>query len=329
MSLVVNGQNSDSCFSLANSKQCPEYKDYSIVAAKNSFSDAASFDSYMAARNGWFYSKCPTFKPLQSNIRYANSFVCAFAVQASTQGLPEGKCNSGLPPPPRVCKSSLSAAIADVSAILKSQCSSQTIFPSYSAFINSAQQSDKNCILSSGNEVGVKCGIKNPADAAKYCTTNKSALCCTATSNSLLDNPVNPVNTINSTLSTTNSNTTIESTTTVDTSLAAATQDSSNSSTSSGGISPLLIGAAAVGCALAILLIAVLFFMRRKSNLKKVENMENRSSGVPLGATVPSNDTMECVFEYSANLFDELTLSVGDEVQVLNKYDDGWALGNN
>ena len=38
-------------------------------------------------------------------------------------------------------------------------------------------------------------------------------------------------------------------------------------------------------------------------------------------------DSMECVFEYKANLFDELTLNVGDEVQVLNRYDDGWAMG--
>jgi uncharacterized membrane protein (UPF0127 family) len=48
----------------------------------------------------------------------------------------------------------------------------------------------------------------------------------------------------------------------------------------------------------------------------------------PRQSMAPEEDSMECVFEYKANLFDELTLNVGDEVQVLSRYDDGWAMGN-
>jgi hypothetical protein len=176
LSTLVYSQNDPSCFSLASSRACPEYKgtqsvlilqvtsqnllkDYSILALPNSFANAQAFDSYVQSKSGWNYNdQCPQFRTAaQAQIRYSNSFICGFAVYASTQGLQGKKCNQGVPTPPAVCQSSLNAAIQDVDAILKRACPTRSIFTQYSSY--AASQKDSDCILAVGPEIPLKCGM--------------------------------------------------------------------------------------------------------------------------------------------------------------------------
>jgi hypothetical protein len=73
-----------------------------------------------------------------------------------------------------------------------------------------------------------------------------------------------------------------------------------------------LIGAAALGLALVAVLASVLYFMTKKKTDDEMHPGDevivkdgNRKSLI-IGEE--NSETMECVFEYKANLFDELTL---------------------
>jgi hypothetical protein len=115
------------------------------------------------------------------------------------------------------------------------------------------------------------------------------------------------------------------------------TPSNAASTSSSTIISPLLIGAAALGVALVAVLGSVLYFMTKRSRRasvaasrsKKTQSFYNTKQGYgnePAESTVgrgvsmaptEGGDTMECVFEYKANLFDELTLG---KIDAIDKY---------
>jgi hypothetical protein len=88
------------------------------------------------------------------------------------------------------------------------------------------------------------------------------------------------------------------------------------------GVNPLIIGGGALGISFIIIALSALFLRGRKQNkaqqLKNVSEA-NEAPNVPSEQVAPQtasfisnqpvNEVMEVVFEYEANLFDELTLS--------------------
>lgn len=168
--------------------------------------------------------------------------------------------------------------------------------------------SDNNCLIAFGNDVQKKCGVDQAASEA-FCKANPNKLCCTASSNEV----------------------------------SAPTSNQSTPSQNSGnskGINPLFIGAAAIGISLIIIMVTALFLMSRRIKTKQNEyspdyNQKSyRDSKEPISQSrnqdlqfsptqqfQPSQyektqsqgereENMEVVFEYAANLFDELTLSI-------------------
>lgn len=106
-----------------------------------------------------------------------------------------------------------------------------------------------------------------------------------------------------------------------------SSNDQSNQSNQSNGVNPLYIGAGAIGAAILAIVISVLVFV---SKSKKAKSTSPAAAAIASKSDeMDSSETMQVMFEYQANLFDELTLNVGDQVQVSSKFDDGWALGFN
>ncbi len=176
-------------------------------------------------------------------------------------------------------------------------------------------------------------GFQNANDGINYCKTNPSDICCTATSN------VVPSSTDSSTQQTKSLPTEIPpsidpnvsagaptQTTTKSTSDSTSASSASTSEGQNGGISPLVIGAGALGVALLAVLAGILVFIKKgtvqdrksqlssrnsKSQFRTSEgNIFNQPPSVaPKGGANNGVETMECVFEYKSNLFDELSLS--------------------
>ena len=78
-----------------------------------------------------------------------------------------------------------------------------------------------------------------------------------------------------------------------------------------------MIGAAALGLALVAVLASVLYFMTKKKGDSVEDGHNNNRKSMMAAAVAPAafddksaagGDTMECIFEYKANLFDELGL---------------------
>eukprot|EP00842_Homolaphlyctis_polyrhiza_P001127 jgi/Hompol1/2014/HPOL_001211-RA len=94
----------------------------------------------------------------------------------------------------------------------------------------------------------------------------------------------------------------------------------------------LIIGG---GVLLLILFVVVVFYSMRRAVNKRLNNSE---AGVAGGAAVAGGagagadqtvETMQVIYDYSPNLFDELELHAGDNVIVKCKFDDGWGFGFN
>lgn len=84
-----------------------------------------------------------------------------------------------------------------------------------------------------------------------------------------------------------------------------------------------------VGAVVGILLIAVfaIFYIRRRNGSDTPKKPTNApSSGAPAENI---SETLQVIQAYTANLDDELSMSVGDKIVVKNKFDDGWAFGFN
>ncbi|KAH9276363.1 hypothetical protein BASA83_001054 [Batrachochytrium salamandrivorans] len=83
----------------------------------------------------------------------------------------------------------------------------------------------------------------------------------------------------------------------------------------------VIIGIVCGVVVLALVAIVIFLVRRRKSNNKVLE------ANIP--ETVQVAETMQVIYDYAANLFDELELHIGDNVIVKCKFDDGWAFGFN
>lgn len=329
LSNLVSGQstsNSEACISLQTTTICNEYRNYSVLAFEG-VTNAAEFDSYVLSQSAFISSNCTNWSnPKNTTIRYSRTFVCGYAIYFSTLLAPAAsRCNQeSLTPPMPVCQASVRIALDDVESNLKAKCPTVKIFSQYSDFVS--QITNSNCILGVGQDVPLRCGYANISDAAAFCKTDPTAICCTATKNILPASNQSSTSTATAVSSPTNNNNT-----TSEVSPTAVTADAANPSSGS-TVSPLLIGAAALGLALVAVLASVLYFMTKKKTDDQMhpgdevlDKVGNRKSLIG----EENSETMECVFEYKANLFDELTLEVGDEVGVISKFDDGWALGHN
>lgn len=70
-----------------------------------------------------------------------------------------------------------------------------------------------------------------------------------------------------------------------------------------------------------------------ESNLKEVESVQvvmpsmTRSPTSPGSGDGPSIGKCRAIYDYEANLFDELSIRVGEEINIHDKQEDGWWLG--
>jgi hypothetical protein len=176
--------------------------------------------------------------------------------------------------------------------------------------------SDSNCLIAIGNDVQKKCGVDEAASDA-FCKANPTKLCCTSAANELGAGGK-----------------TVGGATPAPAQTNTADQKSINTDAPT-GINPLFIGAAAIGVSLIIIMVSALFVMTRKSKSEPnnysqnysqpkeaiMQNQERQRPPAPQQFQRPQSEqrqkteveeeeTMEVVFEYAANLFDELTLSI-------------------
>jgi hypothetical protein len=72
-------------------------------------------------------------------------------------------------------------------------------------------------------------------------------------------------------------------------------------------------------------------FNRSKDNqnTQSVYSDETKSKHHQSIATTSAPETVKVVYEYIENLFDEMTMHVGDQILVKSRFDDGWAFGKN
>ncbi|KAJ3306800.1 STIP1 y and U box-containing protein 1 [Kappamyces sp. JEL0829] len=297
---------------------------YSILSFTG-VNSAADFDRYVSSKSGFTVGGCQAWRDsvAKASIRSTSTFICGYAVHYSTNLSTGTKCNTSGTKPKPICKTSAQGAASDVAAAItaaKCSASEQVWYPPYAAYVNSLGNTD--CFLGIGDDVGHKCGsgVNGLSSGSGNSTVATSSTAPVATD---VPPSINP---------------NITAAATSDSVPAPTTTASSQTSTASGGISPLIIGAGALGVALIAVLASVLFFMTKKgqlkdsnsaSNMTELHNYDIPPAAAPIGGAPVGPETMECVFEYKANLFDELSLNVGDEVQVINQFDDGWALGMN
>jgi hypothetical protein len=186
------------------------------------------------------------------------------------------------------------------------------MFGAYTEFQNLS--GNDNCFLGFGSEAQKKCGQNTLQEAETFCTANPTALCCTAQSNLIVSGTVTsvalstPTNAVPPGSLTATSE--ITESTSISTASSAGNNAASNGSSGSSGINPLFIGAGAIGVALIIILASALFFMNSQ---KKAKSLVSPTLGAPVEKLDPvmvADETMEVVFEYQANLFDELSLRI-------------------
>jgi hypothetical protein len=147
--------------------------------------------------------------------------------------------------------------------------------------------------------------------ATQFCSQNPTQLCCSATSNIVTPN----TSTVAATQPTNTGNAPVTG---------ATVSNTAGTPQSSSGVNPLFIGAGVVGAALIAIVGSAFFFMRKPSeevgsrtaptNEYYEDSAAGKGAGVAVamgGAPEPSkSDNMEVIFEYQANLFDELSLSI-------------------
>ena len=293
-----------SCISLAGSKYCTELKDYSIRTFAP-VTNAQQFDLYLEAEAAYnFGDGCPGWRSAGgSNFKYSKSTACAVAVYLSSKEGPD-QCNKGSPPPPLLCKSSVQLTFSDIETKLKQVtlinkfCPNTKMFPGYVEYFGILQ--DTGCNIGFGLDGQNKCSLTRKEQADQFCQQNSQALCCTSTTNIIA--AANTTQSIDP--------------------KAAATTSTAGSSGKSSVVNPLFIGLAAMGVILIVIIASAVYFIRRKktginsSGSRKYDSKRDTfGSSAPNSkhesqiSSAPNSGVMEAIFDYQANLFDELTLS--------------------
>ena len=156
-------------------------------------------------------------------------------------------------------------------------------------FYNSLQ--DTACTLGFGQDGQRKCSLE---DSAKFCTDNPQQLCCTASNNTipaLVGGTEPPTNTTNT----------------------EKPDNNASSEKTSSVVNPLFIGLAAMGVILVVIIASAVYFFKRpkKTNVGPIKQSKNNNTSRhdSFASSAVNNSQMEAIFDYQANLFDELTLS--------------------
>ncbi|KAI8897282.1 hypothetical protein BC833DRAFT_594438 [Globomyces pollinis-pini] len=307
------------CFSLANSKQCPQYSNQMISAYSTNFTDVASFDRYVQDLHIFDLPECARWPAAKgSPIKYAKSFACGYVVfAANNANTPAAfKCKNDVLPT-NLCKSSINIALTDVQALMRTNCPNFAMWPAYNNYATAS--TDRNCLVSVGEDIPLKCGFANAADATNFCRNSTASVCCSAKSNTIqADGSSDPVaSTTNAAAATTSSTQPTEATvkapgspaTNPETSSGnpagsgsssssnaqtskdgskSANSSSSSSSSESSTLSPMVIGIAAIGIALMAVIGSVLFIMFKRKPEDKEANGDamSQNSYVPKPAPV-------------------------------------------
>ena len=313
--------------SLQGSTTCPSFAQSSVYQGSNAtlFKTVAEFDKYIESKllsdptglaqfkrdnncNGLTAANLPP-------VRYVETLWCATMVDLSQKAF--GCVQSG-GEVNQMCKTSATASITSLDAVLANatlctpaanatSSNSRNALSDFRLFLTNGASSNASCLIAVDGEK--YCGFATQQLSIDFCKSNPSDTCC-------------------------------KSTVTVSPSPAATAGPAAQQSSSS-IFTPVVIGA---GCAIlfVILLLALTLFIiakrRASPELEDGPKIMSKSSklsdfsndGLPAAApTSPMSEVMYVIFEYTANLFDEVTLNVGDQIAVKAKFDDGWAAGTN
>ena len=307
------------CMSLRGSRMCPEFGDYNIEmfnanppgTTPYNIDTLAKFDSYIES-NVMFNqrSRCSAWPSARDAVlRYAKSTACAIAVNVGTR---EG-CNNGKPKM-NLCRASSDQTLQDLGNLLKRYCPSIAVGSEYTSVLGQLSTSS-TCLVGLGGEKESTCGVA--ADKlSKYCEENSQASCCVG--DTPAPAPTTPPTTDLQTVPTSSVNTapTVDPTvvspsapTSVQQPGVTNSEDSLSDNGSKKSTSPLLnplyLGIAGGAIVLIALLFSVIMYKRRKDS----KPTQFIASSANIGGTKEFK-AAEVMFDYNANLVDELTLRI-------------------
>ncbi|KAL2911264.1 DOMON domain-containing protein frrs1L [Polyrhizophydium stewartii] len=327
------------CFSLASSTACAEFADYTIMpdvaTASNAarFTDLASFDKYVLATTGttaafqsFFRSRysCPTWDG--SGLRYTQSFFCGYLIQTSlTAG-----CKASTASAKQLCRTTAESTVASYNSVFASTkfCTAgvaHTLDASLTSFPGSLPAvAAPACIVATKSELSM-CGLllgrrhgvrrllhrrgREAGNVSGPAPTSAAPAAATSSAPAASEAVAPPVATQPS---------------------GNKSQASSASSDSATTLKPILFIAVIAGGAIILVAVIAIFIVRGR----KKRTITAKPVAAPKDTVVPMEnvqiaETMQVVYDYTPNLFDELELHVGDNVIVKCKFDDGWAFGFN
>lgn len=304
------------CVPLTNSQMCPEFSGYSFQAFTANpviIDTVQKLDQYVEV-NALFNQgpKCPKWPSARdANMRYARSTACAIIVR-----LGSANCNKNKPAL-NFCRKSAENTVQDLGALLNRFCPGVPVDGRYTS-VQPSLSTSSNCLVGLGEEKSLTCGVET-SKLTQYCSENSGSDCCPknvpigdpSTQQQVPPTPASTGSVIAAPTAVANS--TIETLaplpTTINTEPPINQPDdslttNSNESKFTNLLTPLNIGIAAGVLALILAGIASVIYSRRKQKStafitpKSVEN--NNGSNY---------QKMDVMFDYQANLVDELTLS--------------------
>jgi hypothetical protein len=338
---------------LATSEMCPEYGNYTIFLPEVVTRVNPHFDNYVRDQTIFSYPPdCPNWQGevvKTSLLPYAKSFTCAYLVWFSYEHGNSLKNNdkcalkkiANSVKPPTLCHSSVTRLFDAVKPNCDAPIFAKKDLNSFNDY--AALTTDSNCYLAVGPTTSTemkKCAVD---DATAFCANFPTNICCTSTTN-IIPALANVTTTTTKAVAPT-----VAPAPVVTTTAASAETD--------GAVKPIFIVVAILAAGLiCILVVALLIFGKRNSRTRnqqiessfqsqpimknngqvsqqkgQVTTYQSQQNSIPTSAValIDNDDAMVCVFEYQSSLLDEIDLEIGDRVRIIQKFDDGWALGLN
>ncbi|KAI8914357.1 hypothetical protein EDD86DRAFT_199160 [Gorgonomyces haynaldii] len=307
-----------SCFKLTGSKQCPGFTDFEIHPSIY-FKNVQEFDQFIQNHLLTNQQGVSAFKQ-DACANYAGGLLPNAVFSLCAAHVATYKQVSGCSKDKQLnfCQSTIKSTADAVQAIWndQKQCTKSPNDHGNNPYRNvvlfeKEASTQSNCLSTQGTES--ICGFSSRDEAVKFCAASSIPCCSTLTAT------MQPVSSTIAPVSATSASPAAASSTAALASPKSATADAPQSQS----INPLYIG---VGLGAAVVLLMIIFATyyaaRRKPSTRPP---------VPSKAVEPAQiaDTMQVIHEYEANLFDEVTLNVGDHIIVKVKFDDGWAAGFN
>ncbi|KAI8924113.1 hypothetical protein BC831DRAFT_394638, partial [Entophlyctis helioformis] len=340
------------CLSLATSRSCPEFAAFSIAPDRNLFTTVAAFDTYVATTSGsnplflnFFRTQysCPAWDG--AGLRYAQSFVCGSVIDRSTA---EFGCNARVPAGPTarpLCRATAAQTLDSYAAIFANTTAcppnpARALPASYRVYLNRlpATPPASGCVSGTVKDISY-CGFDTAREVTAFCAiaANTASACCAAaqaaghiiaaTATTVAPAPsltLDPAPVDNSASGSNSLGASPLATQSAAANSANASQESTTTS-----LRPILIGGIVAGAGILVAaLFAAFFFRRRRSNAKAGGAVAGASSKAQQ-ENIQVAETMEVIYDYTPNLFDEIELHVGDHVILKVSFDDGWAYGFN